>query len=270
MTLLVVAAAFVAAVTSCGALLLRPPGPQAPESVRVSASNAPTGEGDAETHVDEGDAETRMDEGDDVDGPQDGKAAASGLPARFDVLREWWWVPASSVVVAVALTVLWGPLDLEAAYQMRVVTFLSFLVPLAVIDARESLVPNRLLIALVALRVPLAVWEAAVDLEMFWATIRGEVTVGVVVGGFFLLLRLLPAGGIGMGDVKLLALMPIFLGPQLALTSIMASLLVSFVLALWMMASRRKSRKDAFPMVPSIVVGTIAAVVLVTVRGVAS
>lgn len=179
-----------------------------------------------------------------------------------------WWIPAVSTVVGVILGALWSQLDLQPVYQVRVIVLLAALPVLAVIDHRERIVPNRALLVLLALRVPLWIWEAAIDLDLFVATLRSEVIVGGIILGFFSLLRVLHRGGIGMGDVKLFAIMPLFLGTQMALSAILGSLVASFCFAVWAMVTKRKGRKDSFPMVPAIALGTVGAVLLVSIRGV--
>lgn len=181
--------------------------------------------------------------------------------------RSLWWVPAVSVSLAVVLALLWRTPDLELVYQVRVVLFLSFLPALAVIDHRERIVPNQILLVLLALRVPLWIWEALVDVDVFLATLRAEAAMALVIFGFFFLMRAVHRGGLGMGDVKLFALMPLFLGTQLALSAILGSLVAAFAFAVWSLATRRKGRKDTFAMVPAIAVGAILAVLAVSIRG---
>lgn len=195
------------------------------------------------------------------------RSATADEPAAAGAWRALWWIPVLNVAVAVALALLWSPFELELVYQVRVVLFLTFLAPLAVIDHRERIVPNKVLLVLLALRVPLWVWEAATDLERFFGTLRAEATVAAVIFGFFMLMRLVHRGGLGMGDVKLFAIMPLFLGVQLAIAGIFGSLVASFCFAVWAMATRRKNRKDTFAMVPAIAIGTVGAVILVSIRG---
>ncbi|MGP7959735.1 prepilin peptidase [Sanguibacter sp. A247] len=179
---------------------------------------------------------------------------------------DWWIIPAS-VVVVVGTALAWQAAGLEPTYQVRLALMLSALAPLALTDQREHVVPNEALIALLGARVVIYVWEAVAHREIVGDMIRAELITAVVVVIFFIMVRMLNKGGIGMGDIKLFGVMTLFLGTQLALASIFASLLVSFVVAVVAMASKRKTRKDSFAMVPSIALGTALAVVLVSIRG---
>lgn len=60
----------------------------------------------------------------------------------------------------------------------------------------------------------------------------------------------------GMGDVKLLAPIGIFLGWKLCLTGLFIAIIISGVISLFLIILRLKKRKDAIPFGPFIVIGT--------------
>lgn len=197
-------------------------------------------------------------------GAVDGRSDVLGVLVR--PRGDWWILPVSLLVVG-GTAVAWQAAGLAPTYQVRMAVMLVALAPLALVDHREHVVPNRALGALLGVRAVIYVWEAIVLPDVFVDMLRAElITAGIVVL-FFVMVRMLNKGGIGMGDVKLFAVMTLFLGTQLALASIFASLLVSFFVALVAMATKRKTRKDTFAMVPSIALGTALAVVLVSIRG---
>ena len=179
-----------------------------------------------------------------------------------------WWVLPVSVVTVVGVALLWQRLELAAPYQVRLVLVIVSLGPLALIDRREHVVPNRAIVALLAGRAVIYLWEAVTMGSGFVDMIRAEVITAAIVAGFFGTLSLVGRGGIGMGDVKLFGVLTLYLGTQLALASILASLVVAFLVAVTALATRRLTRKDSFAMVPSIATGTVLAVVLVSIRGV--
>ena len=67
---------------------------------------------------------------------------------------------------------------------------------------------------------------------------------------------------IGMGDVKLFALMGLYQGLWGAFNAVFFSFVVSFVAAVALLATRKKNRKDVIPFGPSVLLGTILAVSL--------
>jgi len=180
---------------------------------------------------------------------------------------EGWWLLPASVLVVLGVGLIWMRLELVAPYQVRLVVALVSLAPLALVDRREHVVPNRALLALLGGRAAIYAWEAATMRGSFVDMLRAELLTAVVVVAFFAMLSLAGRGGIGMGDVKLFGVLTLYLGTQLALASILASLLVAFLVAVVALATRRLTRKDSFAMVPSIAAGTLLAVVLVSIRG---
>lgn len=130
--------------------------------------------------------------------------------------------------------------------------FLILLVLAAVIDLRTFLIPNRLLLAGLALGLPLLLWSGAHPLS--------SAVVGmVVVGGVMLVVALLARGGMGAGDVKLAGVMGFFLGPGPGLVALFVGFLAGAVLALLAMLVLHKGRKDYVPFGPALATGGVVA-----------
>jgi prepilin signal peptidase PulO-like enzyme (type II secretory pathway) len=105
--------------------------------------------------------------------------------------------------------------------------FVAMLAVVTVTDLRSRLIPNRVLATAVALGLPLL---AAADPD----ALPGRLAVALAAGGAFLAIALARPGGLGMGDVKLIATMGIFLGPAVLGAVIVALLAGSlFGLALF-------------------------------------
>ena len=80
------------------------------------------------------------------------------------------------------------------------------------------------------------------------------------VGGLaFLILAYLTRGGIGGGDVKLVAALGLWLGPHRLLTVVFAGLFLGGLTALFLLLTKRKKRKDAFAYGPCFALPAIAA-----------
>ncbi len=79
---------------------------------------------------------------------------------------------------------------------------------------------------------------------------------GALVGGaIFFLIIVGSRGGMGGGDMKLGAMLGAFLGWQLVLVAILLSVLVGGVVAIVLLALRRRGRKDAVPFGPFLALG---------------
>ena len=82
--------------------------------------------------------------------------------------------------------------------------------------------------------------------------------IGILVGGgIFLLIIVASRGGMGGGDMKLGAMLGAFLGWKLVLVGILVAVLAGGVLAIAVLLTRRKGRKDAIPFGPFLALGGV-------------
>ena len=140
--------------------------------------------------------------------------------------------------------------------------FVAVAVVLAVIDLRHHLLPNAVVLpALVFGFVLLAV--AAVG-ENAWGALLRAVLGALVLFVLYLVLALISPAGLGMGDVKLAAVLGLFLGFQgwgaLFVGALLASVFGALV-GLAMLTSRRGGLRSDVPFGPSMLAGALAAVV---------
>jgi leader peptidase (prepilin peptidase)/N-methyltransferase len=134
------------------------------------------------------------------------------------------------------------------------VALILIVVPAALIDLEHRIIPNRItaLGAVAALVIGLAL-DPAGEPERLIA--------GLGAGGFLLLAALAYPGGMGMGDVKLAAVMGLFLGRAVA-PAILIALLAGVLAGAIVIARRgaREGRKTAIPFGPFLALGALAAV----------
>ena len=127
------------------------------------------------------------------------------------------------------------------------------LVPITLIDLDHRIIPNKLTIAgaviapvLVALTAPDALVE--------------HLIAGVAAGGFFLLAALAYPRGMGMGDVKLAAVLGLFLGravgPAIFVALVAGTLVGAAVIA---RKGAQEGRKTAVPFGPFLALGGVVA-----------
>jgi leader peptidase (prepilin peptidase) / N-methyltransferase len=127
------------------------------------------------------------------------------------------------------------------------------LVPCAVIDIERRIIPNRITgpASVVALIAGLALDPGGELARVLWA---------LGAGGFLLIAALARPGGMGMGDVKLTAMMGLFLGRGVAVALFAA--LIASVLTGVALATRRgvyAARKTALPFGPYLAFGGVLA-----------
>jgi leader peptidase (prepilin peptidase)/N-methyltransferase len=118
------------------------------------------------------------------------------------------------------------------------------------IDLEHHIVPNALSYPGLILGLLLAIPQGRFADALFAAA---------GAGAFFLLIAIVSRGGMGGGDIKLAALMGAFLGwPAIAVALFIAFMLGAGV-GLFLIALRRRARRDPIPFGPALAVGGILA-----------
>ena len=175
------------------------------------------------------------------------------LPAR------WWLVPVAALA---AVGVFWhlsalGRWGLLPAY----VAMVAISLPLAAIDLDVHRLPDRLTLpAIPAMALLLAVeWDGDRMLR--------AMVCAVLSGAVFLLLALAVSGGLGLGDVKLAALLGLPLGwwgyPVLT-QGLAGGFVIGGIVSLVLVLTRRATRHTHVALGPSLLLGALAALLTAT------
>ncbi len=130
--------------------------------------------------------------------------------------------------------------------------FFAVLVTAAVIDLQHTIIPGEILVAGCALGLPVIFF---ISLSKLTGGILGFFAAGLLL----LVIALVSKGGMGGGDIKLGAVMGLFLGWQGVIVALFIAFLVSGLAAIVLLATGRKGRKDAVPFGPYLALGGITA-----------
>lgn len=129
---------------------------------------------------------------------------------------------------------------------------ISVLLVAAVVDIRHRIIPDRLILAGLVLGLPL------VALQSWTALLWGAA--GFLGAGLLMLsIAVISRGGMGGGDIKLAALMGLFLGPAGVALALFLSFLVGGAAGGFLLVTRRKGRKDPVPFGPYLALGGVTA-----------
>jgi leader peptidase (prepilin peptidase)/N-methyltransferase len=166
------------------------------------------------------------------------------ISARYPVVEA---VTAALYVLVVALK--WGD-ALQMALGLVLVTFL---VPIAVIDLDLKIIPNKL-------TAPAAVLALALGAALEPSYLPEQLAAGAGALVFFLLPALIHQKGMGMGDVKLVAVLGLYLGRAVA-PAIFIALILGVVAGVAIMAAKGASegRRTKVPFGPFLAAGAIVA-----------
>jgi leader peptidase (prepilin peptidase)/N-methyltransferase len=127
------------------------------------------------------------------------------------------------------------------------------LVPVALIDLDHRIIPNRI-------TAPAAVLALAIGLASAPSRVPEQLIAAAAAGGFLLVFALAYPGGMGMGDVKLAALMGLFLGRSVAV-AVLAGVLAGALAGAVVMArvGVAQGRKTKVPFGPFLALGGLVA-----------
>ena len=159
--------------------------------------------------------------------------------------------PVIAATVALAAVVAVAQSSVAASVLCAVLALL--LVPCSLIDLERRVIPNRITGpgSLAALVLGLALDPSGEPKRLLWAAIAG---------GFLLITALARPSGMGMGDVKLLGMMGLFLGRPVLMALLVA--LLGSVVAGVVLARRhgvQAARKTGLPFGPYLAAGGIVA-----------
>ncbi|MEL7571297.1 MAG: prepilin peptidase, partial [Eubacteriaceae bacterium] len=73
----------------------------------------------------------------------------------------------------------------------------------------------------------------------------------------FIILLLTKGGAMGMGDIKFMAAAGLLLGYKLILLSLFSSAIFGSIIGIFLIASKKKGRKDPIPFVPMLSLGIL-------------
>jgi len=142
--------------------------------------------------------------------------------------------------------------------------FATMLLILAMIDLEHKLLPNRITVPgffIGILTAVLAVhWSPMFEIGSGWwsgpVDLLLQSLLGALIGGglLFLIAVLVPAG-MGMGDIKLMAMVGAFVGARAIGPSLFMGFVFGGVIAILLMVLRKKKRKDMIPFGPFLALG---------------
>jgi leader peptidase (prepilin peptidase) / N-methyltransferase len=127
----------------------------------------------------------------------------------------------------------------------------AVLVPVALIDLEHRIIPNKITL-------PAAIAAVAIGAALDLRGVPEQLIAGAGAGGFLLVFALAYPRGMGMGDVKLAAVLGLFLGRSVSV-AILAGVLTGTVVGAAVMArvGVQKGRKTAVPFGPFLALGGI-------------
>jgi leader peptidase (prepilin peptidase)/N-methyltransferase len=157
--------------------------------------------------------------------------------------------PAIEFMVGLLFVVIWLRFGLSSTFAVYAI-FASTLVVIALIDYDHKIIPNIITLPSMVIGLALSIWTLPV-------TPMASLSGLLLGGGLFYLIAFLTKGGMGGGDIKLMAMIGSFLGWQGALFTIFSGALLGSLVGIALMLLGRKGRKDKVPFGPFLSCGAI-------------
>ncbi len=147
--------------------------------------------------------------------------------------------------------------SMAVSRMVRYSILLAGLAVIAWIDRRSKRIPNEILLALLLLRVIVLAGEWLTHPSYGLALLISALAGGLIGGGLFIICYFLSRGGVGMGDVKLFAVMGVYLGLSVIMTTVFLTVLVSAVYSVVQLIRKKTKLKDEVPFAPFAWIGLI-------------
>jgi leader peptidase (prepilin peptidase)/N-methyltransferase len=155
---------------------------------------------------------------------------------------------------SVLYILVWYKLGLSLLFILYALLTSSLLV-IALIDFDHKIIPNSITLPGMLIGLGLSLWALPIT--------PLNSLIGLLAGGlFFYLVALISKGGMGGGDIKLIAMIGAFLGWQGVFFTILVGALVGSVVGLGLMSMGKKGRRDKIPFGPFLALGAILFILL--------
>lgn len=133
---------------------------------------------------------------------------------------------------------------------------------IAWIDGKEKRIPNRILAVLTGIRAILLLLEGIAYWEYAMTILISAAGGALVGGGIFLLCYFLARGGMGAGDVKLLAVTGFYMGLGIIFTDIFLSILIAALYSGLLLIRKKIKMKEEISFAPFVLAGTVLTMAL--------
>lgn len=162
--------------------------------------------------------------------------------------------------IAVALQIIYK--DNLFLFNVKRVCLTAVMWPVVYIDFKEYKIPNKYIILGLICRAAIIPFEFIYGTGDVVNTLISEAAAALALAASAFLCRLCIKNSVGAGDIKLFIVMGLMLGMDGIWSAVFMTLVISFFIALFLLISKRKSRKDTIPFGPAIVMGTYISIFL--------
>ncbi len=147
-------------------------------------------------------------------------------------------------------------------YVVLTTAIISILWACSWYDKQYQLIPNRVLLYALILRVMIFAVQIAINPAEFKYFLLSSVIASMALMAAAMLCRLLSPNSVGYGDVKLLGVLGLYMGVNHVWSPIFMTLILLFIAGVYLLLFKKADRKTEIPLAPFLLAGTIAAAFL--------
>lgn len=195
---------------------------------------------------------------------------AAGLLFGSYQMKRWnvWERKNGAILVLGTLVLFLAGGYLMRVYEYHILKMLRYwilmygLLLLALYDVKERVIPNRALLVMAGIRTILLGVEC-ICFPALISEILISAAVGLIGGGFlFLLAEIISRKGIGMGDVKMIAVVGYFLGFRVLMSNLIITMTLTLLGGGILLLAKKASLKTEIPFAPFAAAGTCLTILI--------
>lgn len=146
--------------------------------------------------------------------------------------------------------------------NIKYISLMCTIWPVAFTDMKTYRIPNPFIIMGIVLRIVILPFEVFLMQDWSWYILINEVISAAALLIAAVICNLLIKNSVGYGDMKLFVVMGLLLGVRGIWNAIFLSLIISFVMSVYLMITKKKNRKDKIAFGPALVIGTYLSICL--------
>lgn len=167
-----------------------------------------------------------------------------------------------ALMVTAGLAAEFSAFDYSMVKSIRYLVLVVALFLIAWIDQKKKRIPNKILKTLLAVRTSLLIVEWMMFPQLGLSLLISAILGVLLGGGLFLLAHFISKGGVGMGDVKLVAVVGIYMGGGSVMADIFLSVMASAAYSIIMLIRKKIKLKEEIPFAPFMFIGTVLTMAL--------
>ncbi len=171
------------------------------------------------------------------------------------------------VAIAVSIKAYMNRDEVMLEVLLRWLTILCGCYIITWIDYKEHIIPNKILLGLLIMRIIFMGYECIYADGMFQYFVWYPLF-GALVGGISMLIgMLISRNGIGMGDVKFFFVIGLYVGSYRIISTLIYTFIISAIVGIGLVLSKKLTWHDAIPLAPFAFGGVFIEFVLMMIGG---